>query len=315
MEGIKMTNLVKKLSLSLVITTIITTNVLAGPFDESGFEDSGFVTNHAHKPQNLGKTFFDQKNVQEEIAYQREKKFLGNLKENPLQLGDGESENFLNSPSKALIPNQKFEDNASNIFPPLDEEKLQQDRRDAQLRRDNELAHQLAQDVMDGQARNRQPSALRVAGEYTYSAAKTTLRYGLKGLDWVVRSQPVAYYLAYQSAEEILAYGAYTAAGAFGTFAAGPQAGKNMADAAYYTAKTGITITKTMFPYLKGGVAAVAYTHVNSAINAGLDIAPEVVKTVGSVAKTAVETAVSATYTGASYVSSAASYISSFWGK
>ena len=317
MEGIKMTNLVKKLSLSLVITTIITTNVLAKQgdlFEDSSLESSSLGSTPKVSPQDLSKTVFeDPQDIQKERAYQTEKKFLEALQESHIQLV--ESEDFL-SPL-TLNQNKKSEDDASKIFPPLDEKQLEENRKNAQLLRDNEVARQLLQRFMDEQARNRQPSTLWVAGEYAYSATKTTLGYGLRGLDYVARSRPAAYYASYLSVaglEELAALTSYATGAVIG--------GKPMGDGAYYATKAGLKIASTVIPCWKGAVAASTYREANWLINAGLDVAPVVASTVYSGAKTVAEgtvyvakTAASVVGSTVSFVGSAVSYVSSFWGK
>lgn len=342
MEGIKMTNLVKKLSLSLVITTIITTNVLAkeGDLFDSSLEDSSLGSTIALKPQqDVNKELFaGPEEKQREEGYKKEKNFLEGLEKS--QIVGTNSENLSSLTQDAVTQAAVLNKNSKNVtipspevvVPPVSQQRINECRkvsedlqRDERLKVENKQAHQGSQDVMDKLDRARQPSTLRVVGEYTYDATKTVLGKVLTGAEWVVRTRPAAYVIAYQCTggmEELCAYGAYVGGLAVGSYTAGPQVGKQMADGAYYGTKAALSLTKAMFPYFPGGLAAATYTYVNEGINIGLDIAPEAAKaavsaakTVGSAVKFAAETTVSAVTTAASFVGSTASYISSFWGK
>lgn len=342
MEGIKMTNLVKKLSLSLVITTIITTNVLAkeGDLFDSSLEDSSLGSTIALKPQqDVNKELFaGPEEKQREEGYKKEKtRFEERVSNTPLTTLTG-SENTgseivaSSNPSQVVVEEDSTSSSDdSTVFTLTPEqiqvmEKVKEKNARKLLRKQNKIKDQaLLRDLFADQERARQPSTLRVVGEYTYDATKTVLGKVLTGAEWVVRTRPAAYVIAYQCTggmEELCAYGAYVGGLAVGSYTAGPQVGKQMADGAYYGTKAALSLTKAMFPYFKGGVAAATYTYVNEGINIGLDIAPEVAKTavsaaktVGSAVKFAAETTVSAVKTAASFVGSTSSYISSFWGK
>ncbi|MBA3814431.1 MAG: hypothetical protein H0X26_08115 [Alphaproteobacteria bacterium] len=208
----KAIDLLKNLSLSLLVATVIVTPGYANG-NKDTVEDLFEVSHTGLHKKNVENLF---EAPQPKPSYLEEKAFFEAIAKRSAalnQLIENESvgDLFIGTiPQSEVLATLSIEEDIFN------EDELKNFSKQAEKFKLDEYFRKETKRIVDeSQERQKlamQPSNLRLLGDYVYSAGKSTLSYGLSGLDYIVRSAPAAYYMSYVGVgaiEETVAYAGY----------------------------------------------------------------------------------------------------------
>jgi len=321
----------KKLALSLVVASSVTTVGFANPNGSGIFEreilSDSFVGKQTSSLENITKDIFISED-NTDTTYTKNSFDVSTLFETKKTKTVERNDLF---PTQKVLTASSLEDSSSFLPAHTEQETvtdleatlfnsavMQKNAETVRLEQaklkqaieDKEHAERLAEQNIEAQklyenfmAQRNAPSNFKVFGDYAYSAGKLALYIA----DYAARSLPGAYFATYMGIELLeigVSYAGYVTAAGLTTWYSGGNIGAGQAagNAAYLAIETGFNFCHKFFPGLEYVAAAFVARDVKPVINFTLDRAPAVVDTATSMASSAM-----------SMASSAMSYFRSYW--